>query len=127
MPGSLLTKEQILSIRRKTETVTVKGWKGDVKLRELSTEQLLSLNEFENLTERNMAMLSIMIMNGDGAPMFTQDELVHAAKELGSSGVLEAIGEANRINGVTEAVADSGAKKFGTGPKSDSASGSPAS
>jgi len=125
MPGSLLTKEQILARRCKTEEVTLKAWGGAVKLRELSTDQLLSLNEIDNLTDRNMTMLSLMIMNGDGAPMFSQEELIQAAKHLGSSGVLEAIGAANKINGITEAAADSVAKKSETAPSTDSASGSP--
>lgn len=127
MSGSLLTKEQILSQRCKQKDVELKAWGGTVKLRELSTDQLLGLNDIEDLTDRNMTMLSLMILNGDGAPMFSQEELIQAAKHLGSSGVLEAIGEANKINGITEAAADSVSKKSATAPNTGSDSGLPAS
>ena len=105
----MLTKEQIISASRlKFEEIDVPEWGGSVRISvmsakdrdayDASTFKLVGKEIKPDMTNARSKLLSRCIVDADGAPMFTIDELA----EMDSVVLDRLVAVARRINGMTE-------------------------
>ncbi len=107
----MLTREQILNaVDCELTKVEVPEWGGEIYIKSLSgaeSEQLKEATENSDLTdaEKMAVTLAISIVDENGHPLFTRDDMVELSKK--SFRVLvRLIDKFNEVNGFTQSVED---------------------
>ncbi|MBU9154207.1 hypothetical protein KTD28_06240 [Burkholderia gladioli] len=127
----MLTRDQILAARDlETEVVHVPEWGGDVRIGVMSgkaREVLMdSLAEQQPLSRFQALMLASTIVDDDGAPIFSADD-VEQLRCKSTEVLVRLVEIAMRLNKIGQTAVEDAEKNSGAAPSGSSGSDSPAS